>query len=86
MLFHLFLQLLSGSGDRPQAGKIASVYMETEQIQVLETGLSHEKEIPGVADGRQDLHVLMVFLLRYLLERKAQGPQMDAEHFIDGFS
>ena len=35
MLFHLFLQLLSGSGDRPQAGKIASVYMETEQIQSI---------------------------------------------------
>ena len=71
MPVHLPFQLLPGSGDRSQAGEITSVRMETEPVQVSEMRFTDEKEIPGVADGRQHFHVLVILPFRYFPEREA---------------
>jgi hypothetical protein len=82
MSLHLPFQFFSGCGDGAQSGEITSFHMKTECVQVSEAGLADEKEISGMSDGRQHIHVLIVLAFCYFLERKALGFQVDTEHLV----
>ena len=86
MVVHLPFQLLSWRGNGAESREVASARPEAEPVDVRMIRLSQEKEIPGMADGGQDIHVVEISFFRNLTERGAEGLQVDAYHLADGIS
>ena len=78
MVVHLPFQFLSWRGNGAEPREVASARPEAEPVDVRMIRLSHEKEIPGMADGGQDIHVVEISFFRNLTERGAEGLQVDA--------
>jgi len=86
MVVHLPFQFLSWRGNGAESREVASARPEAEPVDVRMIRLSQEKEIPGMADGGQDIHVVEISFFRNLTERGAEGLQVDAYHLADGIS
>ena len=86
MVVHLPFQFLSWRGNGAESREVASARPEAEPVDVRMIRLSHEKEIPGMADGGQDIHVVEISFFRNLTERGAEGLQVDVNHLADGIS
>ena len=86
MVVHLPFQFLSWRGNGAESREVASARPEAEPVDVRMIRLSQEKEIPDMADGGQDIHVVEISFFRNLTERGAEGLQVDAYHLADGIS
>ena len=84
MVVHLPFQFLSWRGNGAESREVASARPEAEPVDVRMIRLSQEKEIPGMADGGQDIHVVEISFFRNLTERGAKGLQVDAYRLADG--
>ena len=60
MVVHLPFQLLPWRGNGAESREVASARPEAEPVDVRMIRLSQEKEIPGMADGGQDIHVVEI--------------------------
>ena len=86
MVVHLPFQLFPWRGNGAESREVASARPEAEPVDVRMIRLSQEKEIPGMADGGQDIHVVEISFFRNLTERGAEGLQVDVYHLADGIS